>query len=91
VVSETRHFDAAAGLLVLDRLARLVEIVDQSLYEGYESPARERMHSRDIADWPIVATSLLFDCAIWTEDQDFFGSGIATWTSKNVELYLRDT
>jgi hypothetical protein len=25
----------------------------------------------------------------WTEDQDFFGSGIATWTTDRVELYLR--
>jgi len=81
VVSATRQFDSAAGLLVLDRLAHLVEIVDQSLYEGYESPARERMRSRDIADWPIVATSLLLDCPIWTEDQDFFGSGVALMRS----------
>jgi predicted nucleic acid-binding protein len=67
-----------------------VEIVDQSLYEEYESSARERMLSRDVKDWPIMATSLLLDCPVWTEDQDFFGSGIATWTTNNIELYLRD-
>jgi predicted nucleic acid-binding protein len=71
-------------------LVRLVEIVDESLYEERESSARERMLSRDVEDWPIVATSLLLDCPVWTEDQDFFGSGIATWTTNNVELYLRD-
>lgn len=91
VVSATRQLDSAAGLLVLDRLARLVEAIDQGLYEQHESTARNRMRSRDIADWPIVATSLLLDCPVWTEDQDFFGSGIATWTTNNVELYLRDT
>jgi predicted nucleic acid-binding protein len=48
------------------------------------------MASRDLADWPIAATALLLDCPIWTEDQDFFGAGIATWTTANVELYLRD-
>ena len=69
----------------------LVEIVDRSLYEEHELRARERMRSRDIADWPIAATSLLLDCPIWTEDQDLFGSGIATWTTANVELYLRDS
>ena len=90
VIAAPRQFDPAAGLLVLDQLARLVEIVDQSLYEEYESSARERMISRDVADWPIVATSLLLDCPVWTEDQDFFGSGIATWNTNNVELYLRD-
>jgi hypothetical protein len=26
---------------------------------------------------------------VWTEDQDFFGSGISTWTTSTVELYLR--
>jgi hypothetical protein len=28
---------------------------------------------------------------IWTEDQDFFGSGVATWTSGRIEVYLRDS
>jgi PIN domain len=26
---------------------------------------------------------------VWTEDQDFFGTGLATWTTDRVELYLR--
>lgn len=90
VISATRRLDSAAGLLLLDRFARLIEAIDQDLYGQHEPTARERMRSRDIADWPIVATSLLLDCPIWTEDQDFFGSGIATWTTNNVELYLRD-
>jgi hypothetical protein len=34
---------------------------------------------------------MLIDAPIWTEDQDFFGSGIATWTSNKIEIYLRDT
>ncbi|MFZ4555005.1 MAG: PIN domain-containing protein [Pseudanabaena sp.] len=25
---------------------------------------------------------------MWTEDKDFFGIGIATWNSQNVEIYL---
>jgi len=25
---------------------------------------------------------------VWTEDADFFGTGVATWTSDRVELYL---
>ena len=53
VITATRQLDPAPGLLVLQQLARLVEIVDQSLYEEYESSARERMLSRDIRDWPI--------------------------------------
>jgi len=90
VISTTRNLDVNAGRCVLSGQAGLVEILDRSLYEEHESTTRERMRSRDIADWPIAATSLLLSCPIWTEDQDFFGSGIATWTTANVELYLRD-
>src|ERR1700733_1460629 len=89
LISAARGLDVAAGLSVLDQLILLVEVVDRSLYEEYESSARERM-IRDVADWPVVATSLLLDCPVWTEDQDFFGSGIATWTTNRIELYLRD-
>ena len=28
-------------------------------------------------------------CPIWTEDRDYFGAGVATWTSDLVEIYLR--
>jgi predicted nucleic acid-binding protein len=90
IISATRQLDPSPGLLVLNQLAHLIEIVDQSLYQEHEAVARERMLSRDVRDWPIVATSLLLDCPVWTEDQDFFGSGVATWTTNNVELYLRD-
>jgi predicted nucleic acid-binding protein len=90
IITASRQLDPSPGLLVLNQLVRLIEIVDQSLYEEHEAFARERMLSRDVRDWPIVATSLLLDCPVWTEDQDFFGSGVATWTTNNVELYLRD-
>lgn len=89
-VSAKRRIDPVPGLAVLDHLSHLVEIVDRSLYEDYESSARERMISRDEDDWPIVAASLLLKCPVWTEDRDFFGSGISTWTTETVELYLRD-
>ena len=81
--------DPTAGLLVLDALSKVVEPVDISLYESYEELARGRISSRDASDWPIVVTSLLLDCPIWTEDQDFFDSGVPTWTADRVELYLR--
>ncbi|MGA3211377.1 MAG: PIN domain-containing protein, partial [Terriglobales bacterium] len=56
--------------------------------EGYEDTARRRTEMRDPHDWPIVAVALLLGLPIWTEDRDFFGSGVATWTSDRVELYL---
>jgi predicted nucleic acid-binding protein len=89
-VSAKRRIDPVPGIALLDHLPRIVEIVDRSLYKEYESPARERMFPRDVDDWPIVATSLLLRCPVWTEDQDFFGSGVPTWTTNTVELYLRN-
>jgi predicted nucleic acid-binding protein len=88
-LSERRGIDPAVGLSVLDHVGRLVKQVDRSLYEDYENVARERVLTRDLEDWPIVAMALLLDFPIWTEDQDFFGSGVATWTTDRVELYLR--
>ena len=88
-IAAKRGIDPAPGIELLEQISRLVEIIDRSLYEEHESPARERMLSRDEADWPIVATSLLLKCPVWTEDRDFFGSGIPTWTSGTVELYLK--
>jgi len=89
-LANMRHFDPAPGLLVLQQLAGMVECVDASLYAEHEARARLRIASRDMDDWPIVATALLLDCPVWTEDQDFFGSGVATWTTANIELYLHD-
>lgn len=43
---------------------------------------------RDKDDWPALALALQLECAIWTEDQDFFGIGIATWTTNTVVRYL---
>lgn len=89
-ISTKRGVDRALGIAILEQLAFIVEIVDKSLYEEYEASARDRIGHRDVNDWPIVATSLLLNCPVWTEDHDFFGSGVSTWTSQTIELYLRD-
>ncbi len=90
-ISEKRRIDPGPGILVLDHLSRLVEVVDRGLYEEHETSARERMISRDEQDWPIVATALFLKSPVWTEDRDFFGSGVSTWKSETIELYLRDS
>jgi hypothetical protein len=43
-----------------------------------------------LSDWPILATALALQYPIWTEDMDFFGCGVATWTTDRVDLYLAD-
>ena len=88
-ISARRSFDVDLALSVLDQISSLIQPVDRSLYEDNEQIARMRV-SRDPEDWPVAATALLLGLPIWTEDRDFFGSGIATWTTDRVELYLRD-
>lgn len=87
-ILSSRGRDPGTGLAVLDHLALLVQPVNEALYRDFEELASERMAARDIEDWPVVAVALMFSVPIWTEDKDFFGSGIATWTSDRVELYL---
>jgi hypothetical protein len=43
---------------------------------------------RDEADWPILATALGLGCGLRTEDQDFFGTGVAVWTTNRIEILL---
>jgi|SRR5580658_3683292 predicted nucleic acid-binding protein len=89
-IAKCRDLDVAISLAALDRIASVVEWVDRSLYEEFELPAKARISARDPDDWPIVATALMLNAPIWTEDRDFFGSGIATWTTDRIEIFLRD-
>ena len=83
-----RGRDPRTSLAVLKHIELLVPIVDESLYRDFEQLARERLAARDIDDWPIVAVALMLKIPVWTKDRDFFGSGIAIWTTDRVELYL---
>jgi predicted nucleic acid-binding protein len=85
-----RGLDAGPALGVLDGIARLVQPIEQELYRSFEAVARTRIAPRNLRDWPVVALALALNLSIWTEDQDFFGSGIATWTTDRVEIYLRE-
>jgi predicted nucleic acid-binding protein len=89
-VLSRRGEDPEVGLAVLEQIRALVQPVDQALYQDLEPLARERMAARDVEDWPVVAVAVMLNIPIWTEDRDFFGSGIATWTTDRVELYLQD-
>ena len=69
-------------------LQRLVEPIERELYVAFESDARERLRGRGQNDWPVLATALAFACAVWTEDADFFGTGVAVWTTNRIDIFL---
>lgn len=77
--------------LGLDAVRLLVEEIPGEITDPLREGALRRIGRRDPDDWPIVAAALALDCPIWTEDKDFFGAGIATWTSDLVEIYLQGT
>jgi len=81
-----RGLDWAVGEAVLSRLPTLVQCIEFDVYCEFEDKARQRI--RDVRDWPVLAAALALDCPVWTEDQDFFGSGVATWTTSTVPMYL---
>ena len=67
---------------------RLIEPVGRELYSVFESEARRRLRGRDESDWPVITTALALACHVWTEDADFFGTGIAVWTTNRIEILL---
>jgi predicted nucleic acid-binding protein len=79
-----------AALNLLDTLLSLVRVVEHGFYADFEQQAKRRIGSRDTDDWPVLALALTLGADIWTEDTDFFGSGLAIWTTETVEICLND-
>ena len=89
-VIERRKLTEEPFMTYFDSLAEIVQTVEVGVYSGFEAIARQRLARRDESDWPILAAALALGCPIWTEDTDFFGCGVATWTTDRVEFYLAD-
>lgn len=68
---------------------QLIEPLSLEFYGVFENDARERLRGRDEDDWHALAAALCLGCPIWSEDTDFFGTGIAVWNTKRVEIFLR--
>jgi predicted nucleic acid-binding protein len=89
-------FDSKRGKSAIDvgaalaYLQSLIELIGQEEYGLFEAEARQRLRGRDEDDWPVLAAALSLSCVIWTEDTDFFGTGVAVWTSDRVEIFLRE-
>ena len=85
---ELNALEPALEKLTALRLA--VRAVDPAEYEAMKPSAMARIGPRDPDDWPVLACALALNCPIWTEDRDFFGTGVATWTTALVEQYLSE-
>ena len=88
---EKRGVSGAAALATLDALEAVVRPIAAELYLPLEQQALARIGERDRDDWPTLACALVLRCPVWTEDSDFCGTGVATWTTSRVKLYLAPT
>lgn len=64
-----------------------VNVIDLPIYSALEEEARSRS-LRDPNDWPLVACSLALGAAVWTDDNDLLGTGVATWTTQTLQAWL---
>lgn len=83
-----RGLDEATWRPVFDGVLSAIQIITGEVLAEVETEAKARIGSRDVNDWPGVAAAMVLDCPIWTEDQDFLGAGVATWTTATVDIYL---
>ena len=86
-----RGLDRSIGdelvMACVDAIEANIVIVDEAIYSPLEAEALARS-LRDPADWPVVASALALNAGIWTNDNDFLGTGIATWTTDTVKSWL---
>lgn len=86
-----RHLPAQVGEHLATACLAAVEanvaVLERAVYSAVEHEARARM-PRDHHDWPVVAGALVLAAGIWTQDHDFLGSGVATWTTATLTGWL---
>lgn len=84
-------FSQAAGQSLLSNAITLAEtkliIVPHEIYASWETIARLRI-PRDPNDWFTVALALVLSAGIWTNDGDFLGCGLPTWTTETLISHL---
>jgi predicted nucleic acid-binding protein len=90
-IIQQRNLAAEPFMAYFVTLYNVIQTVEPEVYCVFEAIARQRLARRDRSDWPILAAALALGSPIWTEDMDFFGCGVATWTSDRVELYLAES
>jgi predicted nucleic acid-binding protein len=87
---EKRGVPAAAALAVLDALIPVVQPLEADFYFAVKRQALRRIGRRDPDDWPVLACAMILECPVWTEDVDFFGAGVATWSSASIDTFFEE-
>lgn len=64
-----------------------VVVLEEAVYSAIEEEARARS-MRDPDDWLVVASALALAAGVWTNDSDFLGTGVPTWTTATLDGWL---
>lgn len=88
-ILSSKGLNPSLAINVLDGLMSHIHLLENDWLEDFEEASKERMQSRDPDDWPVLAAALALDCPIWTQDADFFGVGVVTWSTQHIESFFR--
>jgi predicted nucleic acid-binding protein len=96
IVEQGRASRQAADAILDDArgiVERRISPIPSEVYAGFEEQAAYRI-PRDPDDAPTVALALALGgdeghCGIWTNDGDFLGCGLPTWTTDTLLAHLR--
>jgi predicted nucleic acid-binding protein len=96
IVEQGRASRQAADAILDDAcgiVERRISPIPSEVYAGFEEQAAYRI-PRDLDDAPTVALALALGgdeghCGIWTNDGDFLGCGLPTWTTDTLLAHLR--
>lgn len=59
-------------------------------YEILRDAAAARLRQGGASDWPLLAAALVTEGHIWSEDNDFFGTGVPVWSTVNLRFVEQD-
>lgn len=94
IISEQRGFlpNEQNALLVttIAALSACLDVIPTEAYAPFQDVALGRV-PQDPNDWSSVALALAIGAGIWTEDRDFFGSGLTTWRTPVLRHVLETT
>jgi predicted nucleic acid-binding protein len=71
----------------LDAVKANITVLDDGVYSALQDEALVRT-LRDPTEWPVVARALALSANVWTNDNDFLGAGVATWTTDTLQAWL---
>jgi predicted nucleic acid-binding protein len=85
-ISDVRGIALDAMQRALRTALLCVEVLDTEFTTAHQSLCEALI--RDPDDWPVLSAAVALGATVWSEDQDFFGTGVPNLVSRNIERWL---